>query len=287
MNLGQSRLVRLFIKVGLAGWGLFVLFPLYWVAITSLKRPEQMGGLRPTFWPYLDFQPTFQAWLSMFGLGQIRPYEIDALEKLSRFALNSLVAAGGSAGLATLLGMLAAYGLARFRFQRWRNRDIAFWLVSLRMLPPIALAVPFFILFNFLNLIDTLFILILVYTAMNLPIVIWILKDYFQDIPIEIEEAARVDGCSHLGAFGRIALPLALPGLLVAFLLAFVFAWNEFILAYTLTFSDAQTLPILLAGRRGGAAMAAQAMLMLLPPLLVTVFAGRFIIRGLARGALK
>lgn len=292
MELGRNRVERVFVIIVLTLWALFTLFPLYWTLVTSLKHPQDVYGTRPTFMPFVDFQPTLQPWLSIFGLGEAELYESGGLGQVGKLTFNSLVAALCSAILSVMLGALAAYGLARYQFHRWKNKDIAFWFVSQRMLPPIALAVPFFILFNYLDLLDTLFALILVYTAMNLPIVIWILRDYFRDLPAEIEESALVDGCSRLGAFFRIALPLVAPGLVVAFLLSFVFAWNEFLFAFTLTFNDAKTLPIQLAGNvtlRGPRYwdIAAQGGLVLLPPLIVAIIAGRYIVRGLAMGAVK
>jgi multiple sugar transport system permease protein len=292
MELGRNRVERIFLIVVLTVWTLFTLFPLYWTFVTSLKHPEDVYGLRPTFFPFVDFWPTLQPWLSIFGLGQAELYDTGGLGQVGQLMTNSLLAALGSAFLAVCLGALAAYGLARFRYRRWKNRDIAFWFISQRMLPPIALAVPFFILFNYLNLLDTVFALILVYAAMNLPLVIWLLRDYFGDLPVEIEEAAMVDGCSRLSAFWRIALPLAAPGLVVAFLLSFVFAWNEFLFAFTLTFNDAKTLPIQLAGNvtlRGPRYwdIAAQGAIVLLPPIGVALLAGRYIVRGLAMGAVK
>ena len=187
---------------------------------------------------------------------------------------------------------MAAYALSRFRYRRWKNNDIAFWFISQRMLPPIALVVPYFILFGRVGLLDKLPVLIAVYAAMNLPLVIWLLRDYFQDLPVEIEEASMVDGSSRFGAFLRIALPLAIPGLVVAFLFAFVFAWNEFLFGLTLTFDHAKTLPVQLAGNvtlRGPRYwdIAAQGLVVMLPPLFIALFLGRYIVRGLTLGALK
>ena len=292
MELGRNRIERFFVITVLALWTLFTLFPIYWTLITSMKNPEDVYGTVPTFLPFIDFQPTLQPYLSIFGLGETDLYETGSLGQVGLLTFNSLTAAIISGVLAIMIGGLAAYGLSRFRFQKWKNRDMAFFFISQRMLPPVALAVPFFILFNFVGLLDTLIGLVLVYTAMNLPIVIWILRDYFNDLPIEIEESAMVDGCSRLGAFFRIALPLAAPGLMVAFLISFIFAWNEFLFAFTLTFNDAKTLPIQMAGNvtlRGPRFwdIAAQAGLVLLPPLLVAALAGRYIIRGLAKGAVK
>ncbi len=292
MALGRTRTERFFVLMILSLWLLFTLFPLYWTLITSIKNPADVYNTQPTFLPFVDFQPTLQPWLSIFGLGETNLYEAGGLGDVGQLMLNSLIVSVGGAALALFLGALAAYALARFQFRRWKNNDIAFWFISQRMLPPIALAVPFFVLFNYVGLVDSLTALILVYAAMNLPLVIWLLRDYYRDLPAEIEESAMVDGCSRFGAFIRMAVPLTAPGLVVAFLIAFVLAWNEFIFAFTLTFNDAKTLPIQLAGNvtlRGPRYwdIAAQGAVVLLPPILVALLAGRYIVRGLARGAVK
>jgi multiple sugar transport system permease protein len=160
------------------------------------------------------------------------------------------------------------------------------------MLPPIAVVVPYFIIFNRLDMIDNILVLVLVYTAANLPLVVWLLRDYFADLPLELEEASMVDGSSRYGAFVRIVLPLAVPGLVIAFLFAFVFAWNEFLLALGLTFDHAKTLPVQIAGNVGvrGARywdIAAQGLVVMVPPLIVAALAGRYIVRGLTLGAVK
>ena len=151
---------------------------------------------------------------------------------------------------------------------------------------------PFFILFNFLHILDTLLGLVLVYTAMNLPLVVWLTKGFFADIPVEIEEAGLVDGCTRFASFIRIVVPLALPGLVVAFLFCFVFAWNEFLFALTLSFTSAKTLPVQVAGSitlRGPRYwdIAAQSLVIMIPPLLVALLANKYIIRGLTLGAIQ
>jgi multiple sugar transport system permease protein len=284
MGIEKSRFGRALVYVVLIIWLVFTLFPLYFSIITSIKTPNDVYSPTPLFLPFIDFSPTLDSWADMFK-------EVGG-GRLLFIARNSLVAALVSAVGATVLGSLAAYGLARFRFRRWKNEDIGFFFISQRMFPPIALAVPYFILFNWLNMLDELPTLILIYTAMNAPLVVWLLWDFFKDLPIEVEEAALVDGCSRLGAFFRIALPLAVPGIVVAFLFAFVFAWNEFLFALTLTFDDAKTLPFQIAGNVTNTGprywdLAAQGTFVLLPPLLIALVAGRYIVRGLTLGAVK
>src|SRR5690606_1121457 len=151
---------------------------------------------------------------------------------------------------------------------------------------------PYFLLFGRIGQLDKVTTLIVVFAASNLPLVIWLLRDYFQDLPIEIEEASMVDGSSQYGAFFRIALPLALPGLVVAFLFAFVFAWNEFLFALTLSIDQAKTLPVQIAGNvtlRGPRYwdIAAQGLIVMLPPLVIALLVGKYIVRGLTLGAVK
>ena len=290
MESSQSRPLRVFYAVVLALWSVFTLFPIYWTVVTAFKSPREVTGGKPTFIPWVDFQPTLDPFRGIFGAGE--GYAVANMGDVPVLMRNSFMAAGGSGLLAILLGTSAAYALSRFRFQRWKNDDIAFWIISQRMFPPIALVVPFFVLFNALEILDNVGTLILVYTAMNLPLVVWLLRDYFRDLPIELEEASMVDGTTRLGAFFRIALPLTLPGLVVAFLFAFVFAWNEFLFASTLTFDKAKTLPVQIAGNVTTTGprywdIAAQALVVMVPPLIVALLVGRYIVRGLTLGAVK
>jgi multiple sugar transport system permease protein len=290
VQLARSRIFRVGTYAILLLWALFTFFPIYWTFITSVKSSAVVNRSGPTFLPWGDFDPSLQPFRDIFGGGE--GYGVSGMGDVGLLMRNSLGAALGSATLAVVLGAMAAYALSRFRYRRWKNKDIAFWFVSQRMFPPLALVVPYFILFNQFELLDRLPTLILVYTAMNLPLVIWLLRDYFADLPLELEEASLVDGSSRYGAFFRIALPLALPGLVVAFLFAFVFAWNEFLFALTLTFDQAKTLPLQLAGNvtlRGPRYwdIAAQGLVVMLPPLLIALLVGRYIVRGLTLGAVK
>jgi multiple sugar transport system permease protein len=290
MGLSAGRGTKIVSYAVLIVWSLVTLFPLYWTIITSVKPQAAVSAPIPTFIPWLQFAPTLQPFRDIFGEGE--GYGVSGMGDVTQLFRNSFSAAFFSALLAVILGAMAAYALSRFRYRRWRNNDIAFWFISQRMLPPIALVVPYFLLFGQLNLLDSVPTLIAVYTAMNLPLVIWLLRDYFQDLPIEIEEASMVDGSSRYGAFFRVALPLAVPGIVVAFLFAFVFAWNEFLFGLTLTFSEAKTLPVQLAGNvtlRGPRYwdIAAQGLVVMLPPLIIALLVGRYIVRGLTLGAVK
>ncbi len=290
MSLSIGRGTKILSYIVLIAWAFFTLFPLYWTIITSVKTQSAVSAPNPTFIPWVQFEPTLQPFRDIFGEGE--GYGVSGMGDVARLFRNSFSAAFFSALFAVVLGAMAAYALSRFRYRRWRNNDIAFWFISQRMMPPIALVVPYFLLFGRVGLLDSVPVLIAVYTAMNLPLVIWLLRDYFQDLPIEIEEASMVDGTSRYGAFFRVALPLAVPGLVVAFLFAFVFAWNEFLFGLTLTIDQAKTLPVQLAGNvtlRGPRYwdIAAQGLVVMLPPLIIALLVGRYIVRGLTLGAVK
>lgn len=267
-------------------WVIFTLFPLYWTVITSFKTPLAVN-LGPFYVPWVDFRPTVEPWISIvtrdFGGSQVW-YPL----------LNSFVIGTSSAVLAVLVGTMAGYGLSRFQYRlaRLTNKDIAFWILSQRILPPIATAIPFFLILRTLRLLDTRTGLIVVYTMFNLPFSVWLMRDFFNGLPKELEECAQVDGCTVLGAFLRIALPLSLSGLAATFVLCLIFSWNEFLFALILTFSKAQTMPLLIAGQnfqRGPEwwGISALAILTVLPVAVLAGLAQRQIIRGLTLGALK
>ncbi len=244
-------LMRALVYGALFFWAFVCLFPIYWTITTSFKSAVDVtqGHLIP----WLDFQPDWKGWRSL-GLSPDTIFEISTVraEFLGRFE-NSIVASFGASLLALVLGSLAAYGLSRFRYKfgPMRNDDILFFFISQLILPPVVLALPFLVLYKELSLLDTRLGLILIYTLSVLPIVIWIMRDQFNSIPIELDEAALVDGLSVWGAFLRIILPLALPGMVAAFILALVLCWNEYFFAALLTSSDAKTLPVMVASQTG------------------------------------
>jgi multiple sugar transport system permease protein len=202
-----------------------------------------------------------------------------------------MIAVGASL-LALLLGTPAAYALARFRFRRVPNRDITVWFLSQRVLPPVATVIPFYLVMRALGLLDTQLALILINATFVLPFVVVIVRQTFIDLPLELEEAALVDGAGHFGAFWRIALPLALPAIAATGLIIFAFAWNEFLFAITVASREAITIPVQMAGAvdtRGVQFwfMAVRAMIAMIPPVVVALLAQRFIVRGLTLGAVK
>jgi multiple sugar transport system permease protein len=179
------------------------------------------------------------------------------------------------------------------RFKRTiGNSDIAFWMISQRMMPPVAVVIPIYVLFQRLSLLDTYPALIITYVATNLPIVVWLMRDYFQSIPIELEECAAIDGASRYRIFWSIVLPLSTPGLVATFLFVLVFAWNEYLLALFLSFSKVQTMPLLVAAQNATRGpqwwyMSVLILIMILPVIGMAIALERFISRGLLVGAVK
>ena len=196
--------------------------------------------------------------------------------------------------LAVAIGSLAAYGLTRFgyKFGPLRNKDISFWFLSQLILPPVALALPFLVLYKELALLDSKAGLTMVYTLSVLPIVIWIMRDQFLSIPIELEHAALVDGSTVWGTFARIVLPIALPGMVAALILSIVLCWNEYFFASLLTSSNATTIPVLVASQTGSQginwwAMAAISTAAIAPLAVMGIVLERWIVKGLTAGAVK
>jgi multiple sugar transport system permease protein len=273
-------------------WAFICLFPIFWTLTTSFKNaPDVMQGRLA---PFIDFAPDWKGWRSL-GLSPDTIFETSTVrdEFLKRFG-NSLIASLGGSFLAVAIGALAGYGLARFpyRFGPMKNNDISFFFLSQLILPPVVLAMPFLVLYKELAMLDSLPGLILVYTLMVLPIVIWIMRDQFLTIPVELEEAALVDGLSIWGTFFRIVLPLALPGIVAALILALVLCWNEYFFAALLTGADAKTLPVMVASQTGSQgiswwSMAALSTAAIAPLVVVGVLLERYIIKGLTAGAVK
>lgn len=283
---------RVAIYTALLVWTIICLFPIYWTLTTSFKlAPDVMRGHMVPWW---DFTPRWKGWESI-GLSPRLIGEVSTVrdEFLKRF-WNSAVVSVSSSLLAVVLGSLAAYGLSRFSFKFgfMRNSDISFFFLSQMILPPVVLALPFLVLYKSLGLLDSRIGLILLYTLMVLPIVIWIMRDQFQGIPIELEEAALVDGLGVWGAFLQIVLPIALPGMVAAFILSLVLCWNEYFFAALLTATNATTLPVMVASQTGSQginwwSMAALSSAAILPLVIVAIFLEKYIIKGMAAGAVK
>jgi len=283
---------RVFIYGALAFWAFICLFPIYWTITTSFKTAVDVtqGHLIP----FVDFQPDWKGWRSL-GLSPDSIFQTSTVrdEFFKRF-MNSIIASVGASSLAIIIGSLAAYGLTRYRyhFAWFKNEDISFFFLSQLILPPVVLALPFLVLYREVGLLDTRIGLILLYTLMVLPIVIWIMRDQFNSIPVELEEAALVDGLSIWGAFFRIVMPIALPGMVAAFILAMVLCWNEYFFAALLTSTDAKTIPVMVASQTGSQginwwSMAALATAAITPLAVIGILLERYLIMGMTAGAVK
>ena len=283
---------RIFVYGALILWAVICLFPIYWTVTTSFKlAPDVMRGNLVPWW---DFTPAWKGWQGL-GLSPDTLTQTSTVreEFLKRF-FNSVITSLSASALAVLLGSLAAYGLSRFsyRFGFMKNADISFFFLSQLILPPVVLALPFLVLYRELDLLDTRIGLILLYTLTVLPIVIWIMRDQFAAIPSELEEAAMVDGLGVWGAFFHIVLPVALPGMVAAFILSLVLCWNEYFFAALLTSTEAKTLPVMVASQTGSQginwwSMAALSTAAIAPLVVIGIVLERYIIKGMAAGAVK
>ena len=273
-------------------WAFICLFPIYWTVTTSFKTAVNVtqGHLIP----FVNFMPDWKGWRSL-GLSPDTIFQISTVrdEFVKRF-FNSVLASVVASFIAVVIGSLAAYGLSRFsyKFGHMRNKDISFFFLSQLILPPVVLALPFLVLYKELGLLDSRIGLIMLYVLMVLPIVIWIMRDQFGSIPVELEEAALVDGLGIWGAFFRIVLPIALPGMVAAFILSLVLCWNEYFFAALLTSTDAKTLPVMVASQTGSQginwwSMAALATAAIAPLMVIGIFLERYIIKGMTAGAVK
>jgi multiple sugar transport system permease protein len=254
------------------------ILPFYWLVSTSLKPGNQVATNPPIFIPTTF---TLQNYLDVFRS-----------EDIARFAVNSVVIALSSTALTVFIGSLAAYSLSKTYLPYRLRHLLLLWILITRIFPPITTAIPYFVVLRTLQLSDTYQALILTYISYGLPFVIWLMLGFFQDMPPDIEEAAIVDGCSLWQRFTRVVIPLALPGLAVTAIFAFVYAWNEFLYASMLTSFNAKTLPVVISGYisdkflRWGE-MSALGTAMVLPVVLFSAFVQRYLVRGLTFGAVK
>jgi multiple sugar transport system permease protein len=283
---------KLLIYAALALWTIVALFPIFWTFSTTFKvaKDVQLGNIVP----WVQYEPN---WLGLRSIG-LSPDTIwnestPRTEFLSRF-WNSILASVGASLLALGIGSMAAYGLSRFdyKFAVWRNKDISFFFLSQLILPPVVLAMPFLVLYKELALLDSLLGLIMIYALTVLPIVIWIMRDQFDSVPVELEQAALVDGCSSWGAFLKIVVPIALPGMVAAFILSVILCWNEYFFAALLTSTKAKTLPVMVASQTGSQgiswwSMAAISSAAILPLIVIGILLERYIVKGLTAGAVK
>jgi multiple sugar transport system permease protein len=254
--------------------------------VTSFKIPIDVTA-RTTYLPGVDFEPTLFNWNYVF---------VQNGPETWKHFWNSVIIAVGSSTLALIIGSLAAYGLARFSYfipgLKWKNDSIAFWIISQRILPPAVMVIPFLFMYKTLGLIDTHSGMITLYMVFNLPFVVWIMRDFFNSLPQELEDSARVDGCNRLQAFLRIVLPISTPGLVATYLFCLIFSYNEYLFAQSLTNFTATTMPVFIAGQdnaRGAQywLISAFTLFSVLPVLGIGLFLERYITKGLVVGAVK
>jgi multiple sugar transport system permease protein len=254
-----------------------VVGPFLWIAVASFKQPIAILSGTWSFTPTLD------------------NYTDVLLSKRSDFLAgvrNSLIVATASTAIVLVIGTLAAYSLHRFAWARWVTLGFLGWTLAFHMIPVLTLVGPWYLAFKQLGLYDTRLALILTHVSVNLPMAVWLLMSFFKDIPPEIEQAALVDGCHPLSAFWYVVLPLVVPGLIAAGVLAFVFSWNEFSIALNLVSQSNATVPVVVAKfaqdyeiQHGQ--MAAASILATIPALVLMVFGQRFIVQGLTMGSVK
>ena len=268
-NFGIIHFVLLLLVV------MICVFPFYWMVTTSFK--EQAAILSST--PQFFFQGTLANYTRAF-----EKFDIGAS------LINSLVVALSTTALSLLLGTPAAYAIARFEFKA--KRDLWFWFISNRMISPIVVALPFFLIARQFRLLDTQLVLILIYLTFNVPIVVWICADQFRNIPKELDEAATLEGYNSFGIFWRIALPLAAPGIAVSAIFSFIFSWNELLYALVLTRTNAKTAPVVATSFLSGyelpwGQIMATGTLVALPVIIFSIIVSRQLVRGLTMGAIK
>jgi len=253
----------------------FFLFPPVWLLSTSLKNFKDAFAIPPK----IIFTPTFENYAYVFSNGDF-----------ARYILNSIVISFVSTFICMLLGVPGAYAIACFEFKR--KKDLSFFILSTRIAPPIMSLLPLYIIFNKLELIGSRFPLIIMYILMNLPLVIWIMPVYFREIPLELREAAIIDGCSELKVFWKVMIPLVRSGLAATSILCIIQAWNEFLFALVLSGNDSQTLPVAVTsfmtfqGTQWGPLSAAGTIIMI-PMIIFGFMVQKSFVKGMTLGAVK
>jgi len=271
----QRRSVILALRYAIAvGVTLIFLFPVYWLLMISFKTPDEIFHVPPLWIPG---QIQFNNYWVLFKDGDVVAI------------LNSLIVAGISSIIAMILGTFCAYSLARFNTG---GENLAMWIISQRMIPPIAVVFPIFLIYVHFGMVDTFGGLILLYTAFNLPYVIWMMRGYIADIPPELEESALVDGCTRWQMLWKVVFPMARSGLMATAVFTFVFAWNDFLFALILTRTEVITFPVQLTHYMGGQSnfwskISAMSVLGTLPIFIAVTVMQRYLVRGISLGAVK
>lgn len=275
---GGWGLVRHLFLAVLIVWLVFTLFPLYFMSITAVKSAAETNLTVPTFWP---IESHFENFAGVFA----EPTNLNAL-------VDSFIIATANTGLALFLGSLAGYAFARFPRQAG-GENLAFWILSNRMFPPVAILVPMFFLFDNTPWgTDSRISLIILYLVFNLPLATWLMMVFFRDSPRELEEAAYLDGWTPFQAFRRVTLPLVLPGMISVAMLCWIFAWNEYLFANLFVGTDVRTYTIVIPTFTHGSQtlwnlQMAFSLIAMIPPVLLFVLLRRYMVRGLSLGVVK
>jgi len=255
---------------------LFFLFPIFWITVTAIKQPGEYYNFPPVWWPK---KPTLVHFKSVQTTG------VGGYTALK----NSFIITISSTAAVMVLGSIAAYAMARFKTG---GDNLAFIIISQRMLPPIAIVFPLFLMMRMIRWVDTYQVMILIYTMFNLPFVIWMLRSYFVEIPVEVEESALVDGCSRLGAMFRVVMPMAMPGMIATAVFAYIFSWTEFLFAVIFSRTKVFTVPVAVSGYFGSEGQlwgeaAVMAVLSMVPVFIIGLAVQKHFARGLTLGSVK
>jgi len=281
----NRNVVKLAIVIGAAILLVWTVFPFFWILLTSLKSPGDIISVPPKF----VFTPTFDNYAALV-IGEQRGQYASTRPDFPSFFLNSMIISFGAVALSVAAGIPAAYALARFTFPL--KNALAFVFMSFRFVPFLAFVIPLYLIYQRVGLYNTYTGLILAYQLITLPFTIWMLRSFFQEIPLEIQEAAKIDGCSWLGVLTRVILPLSMPGVSVTVILGFIFCWNAF--NYPLMLAGRQTFPVTVGAIQFisyeqvlWGQMAAATIVAALPQLLLSLLVQKYIVRGLTMGAVR
>lgn len=278
---------------------LFFMYPLYWILLSSFKDRAEVVSREPSHMPFVDFTPTLDNYYDIFGIDHSDDSKesggstVTTSADISAFTdrlVNSILITGASTILAVMIGTLTAYAVSRFKIPL--ENDFMFFVLSTRMLPPIVVLIPIFVLFNDFGLRDNYWGLILLYVAMNLPFVVWIMKGFFDEIPPEYEDAAMMDGYSRIQAIYKIVLPEAIPAMAATAVFSIIVSWNEFVLANFLNRDSASTVPPYLNSIVGVGAvewgrLAAASVIFVIPVIIFTFLVRNNLLRGVTFGAVR
>ena len=280
---GQKRFTAgtVLADVAIVGWFVFSLFPIVWMVLLSLKTSADQTST------YFAFSPTLE------NFGTVLSAKGEALTSVnfSQALITSVINCGAAVIVSLVIGIPAAYAAGRWKYRG--SNDLMFTILSFRFAPELMVIVPLFVIYNQIGLFDTKVGLIWVLQLVTMPLVVWILRSYFEDMPAELEQAALLDGYTRRRAFIMVALPLVRPGIAAAALLAFIFAWNNYVFPLILTGSDNSTVTVAISKYLGGGGQAyynltaAAAIIGALPPLILALTIQRYLVRGLSFGAVK